>query len=995
MKLRKVFSFALVVAMLLMQTAMITGAEEANELIWNFDAENGELYVEGMGEMPDYKAEIAPWKNFAPEIRRIIIRGDLTTVGTYAFQNCTNVSLVDIEANHIERIEFAAFRGCSQLRTLCLPASLKQIAASAFYGCSEISEIIFRGTEEEWHSINFGDNLKYLETAEIRFEDMPSDTEYDYTSIEFNARTDYDYGEDFYCEVYGSDIYGNRCEIPLELCIIEGYDKYLADSEQEVTISYGGYSHVVMVHVYGNGEGEPDEPLPENNISWTINENGVLTVYGEGEIPDYEEELPPWEEFKYDVRAIVITGNIIAIGSSAFENCHETDYVCIDSDVEVIRTGAFENCHKIQEVYLPASVMIIEEGAFMHCDEIRGIHYRGTEDEWLSVHCFDEYMIDAVVEYECGCTPDSGENEEKPYTEVTFDNAQIEYDKGENFYIEVYAYENDGERVQIPLEECTIEGFDSFTSGIQTVTVYYNEFSYSIDVSVCDGDNFTWSYNPLTKELYYYKAGEMADFGNYAGIKSPAPWKEYCGEAETITIGDKVTSITDGAFAYCYELKKIEFGSSLTTIEGFAFERSPLISSLSFPDSLTTIGANAFRGCTGLSDVTFGANLTTLGSAAFAGCENLTSITLPEGITQIEPQTFVTCDGLVEIYLPSTLTEINAAAFTMCDGLTDIYYDGTINQWSQITIEFGNECLTEANIHCIDGDVPKVEESEVKIVFENVKTEYEYGEEFYVEVYEITDGVTKEVYDYTVEGFNSRLPGKQTVTVSYGEYTESFIITVYESAVAEPENGPVVTVSGGECMPGETIDVVVSLRGNTGFSNLGLEIDYSEELELIAVAENSDVDAMFTPSQDFGVYPYNINFDNANNSYYNGDLVTLTFRVKDDALRGEYYVNVDFYKGRDGSYIDGEDVNYDENENPLNLSYEGGTVTVYTRIAGDIDGNGMVNNRDATYLLRYLAGWDMEEIDAEALDTTGDGRITSKDGTRLLRYLAGWEVEIY
>ena len=61
----------------------------------------------------------------------------------------------------------------------------------------------------------------------------------------------------------------------------------------------------------------------------------------------------------------------------------------------------------------------------------------------------------------------------------------------------------------------------------------------------------------------------------------------------------------------------------------------------------------------------------------------------------------------------------------------------------------------------------------------------------------------------------------------------------------------------------------------------------------------------------------------------------------------------------------------------------------------DINCDGAVTNKDGTALLRYLAGWTLEDIDVNALDTDGDGAVTNKDGTRLLRYLAGWDVEVH
>ena len=61
---------------------------------------------------------------------------------------------------------------------------------------------------------------------------------------------------------------------------------------------------------------------------------------------------------------------------------------------------------------------------------------------------------------------------------------------------------------------------------------------------------------------------------------------------------------------------------------------------------------------------------------------------------------------------------------------------------------------------------------------------------------------------------------------------------------------------------------------------------------------------------------------------------------------------------------------------------------------GDINHDGKLNNRDATRLLQYLAGWEVE-ADARYLDVNRDGEVNNRDVTRLLQYLADWEVFIY
>ena len=63
-------------------------------------------------------------------------------------------------------------------------------------------------------------------------------------------------------------------------------------------------------------------------------------------------------------------------------------------------------------------------------------------------------------------------------------------------------------------------------------------------------------------------------------------------------------------------------------------------------------------------------------------------------------------------------------------------------------------------------------------------------------------------------------------------------------------------------------------------------------------------------------------------------------------------------------------------------------------IAGDINGDGAVNNKDATRLFQYMTGWRVEVVEA-ALDVNGDGKVNNKDATRLFQYLSGWPVEIY
>lgn len=208
-------------------------------------------------------------------------------------------------------------------------------------------------------------------------------------------------------------------------------------------------------------------------------------------------------------------------------------------------------------------------------------------------------------------------------------------------------------------------------------------------------------------------------------------------------------------------------------------------------------------------------------------------------------------------------------------------------------------------------------------------------------------------------------------------------------------DGAAVMVSSGATSPGGTVNVTVGLSGNKGFANLGVQVGYdANALTLTSVTNNPSVGAVYIPAQQITANPYNMGWDSTGNIAFNGTLATLTFNVKENAPEGKYPITVSYYTGKNGDYTDGTDVNYDENFNSLKLNYVNGAVTVSSHTPGDINGDGKVNNQDGTFLLRHLAGWNVN-VDDSALDINGDGKINNQDGTVLLRYLAGWQVNIH
>lgn len=90
----------------------------------------------------------------------------------------------------------------------------------------------------------------------------------------------------------------------------------------------------------------------KSNIFWNLTEDGILTISGEGVMPDYYKPIPdtPWKEQNDKIKKLVIENGITVVGMQAFYNCKNIQSVIISDTVTDIRPSAFENCTSLVDV---------------------------------------------------------------------------------------------------------------------------------------------------------------------------------------------------------------------------------------------------------------------------------------------------------------------------------------------------------------------------------------------------------------------------------------------------------------------------------------------------------------------------------------------------------------------------------------------------------------------------------------------------------------------
>ena len=390
------------------------------------------------------------------------------------------------------------------------------------------------------------------------------------------------------------------------------------------------------------------------NLTWSLDSDGVLTVSGTGEMDDYSSDYSPWFPVDHQIKTVIIGNGVTSISAGAFSECYELTSVTIAASVASIGDFAFEYCSKLTSVTFGTGSQLKSIGvyAFFSCNALTAIALPNgvTTIEYAA---FEECSNLSSV-----TLPDSITSiEEFAFVDTAY------YDNNSNWtdgalYIGKHLIATDA--------ECS----GSYTIRTGTKTIADAAFYGCSDLtSITIPDSVTsigsWAFYDCFLLTEISIPRNVTSIGTYAfccceeltAITVNAENDNYCSEngvlfnktktelvrypsaiADTsYTVPQGVTSIWDDAFSDCYNLISVTLPDSLKTIGDSAFSACFCLTSVTIPDAVTHIGNYAFEYCFELTAVTFGKNsqLTGIGDLAFNACELLTAITIPDSVTSV------------------------------------------------------------------------------------------------------------------------------------------------------------------------------------------------------------------------------------------------------------------------------------------------------------------------------------------------------------------------
>ena len=341
---------------------------------------NDTLTIRGEGAIPDYSLpyfeddpDASPWNKWCSSLNSVVICEGITSIGKFAFPYCSNTTSVVI------------------------PASAKNIGLSAFVGCISLSEIINLCEEPQEIGAGYIFPVEIVETctlkvSEASLEAYRNDLEWrlSCTNIEpiqakimLNVQQMRFYGPTGTTGIGISANISGDVTNP-ELISWRSSDPDVATVDNNATITATGPGRAQIIASIGSIEAACTVTVFEYGnsgtpISWGILD-GVLTVSGNGAIPDYTSpnDYPPitpapWYVHKDKITSVEISNTITAVGDYAFFNLSGITSVSIPGSVNKVGTSAFAFCKELVTISIPSSITFIGDQAFNACSSLSEI----------------------------------------------------------------------------------------------------------------------------------------------------------------------------------------------------------------------------------------------------------------------------------------------------------------------------------------------------------------------------------------------------------------------------------------------------------------------------------------------------------------------------------------------------------------------------------------------------------------------------------------------
>lgn len=464
------------------------------------------------------------------------------------------------------------------------------------------------------------------------------------------------------------------------------------------------------------------------------------------------------------------------------------------------------------------------------------------------------------------------------------------------------------------------------------------------------------------------------------------PWinGDYAGRVKSVVVAEGATSVAAFAFAGCETIESVSLPASIESIGFGAFLGTGLMNDESnWEDGALYIG-NCLIACdpltTGVLTVKDGTTVIADGAAAF--CTDISGVILPEGISAIPDGCFVCCSGLDGVEIPESVTSIGAVSFALCSSLADVTVpDGVTSigegaflfcpELKLVTVGSGVESIGA----CAFGFDPSVITDIIAGLgdmlgglgdesFDLGDLSFDFGDESFdmSGLEDLFGGILGSLGD--LFGDLSFDAGDESI--DFGDLSFDFGDESFDFGDESFDFGDFSFDFGDESFDFGGLDDPLGLLDFSAFSN---------DIKTVYV-KSADVAAMLTSADAAGGL-----IANADTVIFGAGVSAPDFVKNSYAQSGESAVvsGCTWYRNTDGCTV------HCSSGNGVCIVCGEGLASI-----GDPNGDGVVNNIDASLVLQYDSGLvTLRDVALAAADVNGDGAANNIDASVILQLDSG------
>ena len=406
-----------------------------------------------------------------------------------------------------------------------------------------------------------------------------------------------------------------------------------------------------------------------------------------------------------EVKEIVISDSVTAIGDFAFYDCHNLETIKLPANLEKLGYEALYGIEAMKEITLPAKLtnfsavnctgienIWVEEGN-TSLKSVDGVLYSANGEELVTYPAGrgGEYAIasgtkiigDRAVAHAKNLTDITIPNTVTTINAGAFSNCSklvnVKFEEGSTLktiderceywgdeYDEIFgafAYCDSLTELTFPdsletVYQYLIYGsknlktlnFGANFKGVSKQTKYDSErfFNKHIEnINVTKNNPYVSSINGVLyskdlKTLIIFPPAKKANtYKVNAKTVEIAPCAFIDAKVKKIVLSKKTKTLGAAAFSRCKQLKAIVNTNNVKTFDRSVFSNCKRLASVEFK-KLTTVPASTFYGCKRLKSVTLGKNVKRVSGWAFDGCKSLRKFVIRSKNAKIAKKTFVT-----------------------------------------------------------------------------------------------------------------------------------------------------------------------------------------------------------------------------------------------------------------------------------------------------------------------------------------------------------------